>query len=94
MIQGNVIGGIIRTPEITVDSELSNESMNPVQNKAITSKIENLESKIKELKVDSELSNGSTNPVQNKVITSKIENLESAIKNISSVQIISWEPTD
>lgn len=32
--------------ELKVDSELSNESTNPVQNKIIASKIENLETKI------------------------------------------------
>lgn len=82
--------------KITVDSELSETSENPVQNKIITEalnsatqRIDDLEQSGVKITVDSELSNTSENPVQNKVITEILDTVvisdntiddESAIK--------------
>ena len=58
---------------IQVDSELSEESENPVQNKAITQELRRLENLIPQ--VDEELSGESRNPVQNRAVTHKIEEI-------------------
>lgn len=55
---------------IKVDSVLSLESTNPVQNKVITKRLNELEEKIPE--IDSELSRESENPVMNRTVTNKI----------------------
>lgn len=52
---------------ITVDSELSTTSTNPVQNKVITNALNNVH-----IDVDAALSTTSENPVQNKVITEEV----------------------
>lgn len=60
---------------ITVDSEVSETSENPVQNKAIKAYVDEQVAKAgggSSVDVDTELSNMSTNPVQNKVITNAI----------------------
>ena len=54
-----------------VDSELSDTSTNPVQNKVVKAAIDNIQSTVD---VDSELSDTSTNPVQNKVVKAAIDN--------------------
>ena len=59
---------------IKVDSELSLESENPVQNKVITQKLNELEQSIPT--IDSELSGESENPVMNRTVTKKIGELE------------------
>lgn len=74
-----------------VDSELSLDSENPVQNKAVTQEFKAFNEGMGELNerlntlegsglggitVDSELSETSENPVQNKVITQKLKDLE------------------
>lgn len=65
---------------ITVDSVLSTTSENPVQNKVITAKINEIEGNIlPEVTIDTELSETSENPVQNKVITAKIKEVEESI---------------
>jgi hypothetical protein len=64
---------------ITVDSELSTTSENPVQNKVITSALNDKQDK---MTIDSALSTTSANPVQNKVVTGAIS---SANKNITSI---------
>ena len=72
---GSAGGGGGSAPTIKVDSELSNTSTNPVQNKVITLEINTIYNKINNLKVidvDSELSESSVNPVQNQVITKKL----------------------
>ena len=72
---GSAGGGGGAAPTIKVDSELSNTSTNPVQNKVITLEINTIYNKINNLKVidvDSELSESSVNPVQNQVITKKL----------------------
>lgn len=62
---------------ITVDSELSSTSTNPVQNAVITAKLNELENSIPDdITVDDELSEESKNPVQNKVVTEKLKELE------------------
>ena len=70
-----------------VDSELSDTSTNPAQNKAIKSALDALSEENAELKqdigdlrgmlkpVDSELSDTSTNPVQNRVVKSALDAL-------------------
>ena len=69
-----------------VDNALSTTSENPVQNKVITVKIQDLEaSKLSISDIDNSLSNSSENPVQNKVITSalsdKIGKMLSAVED-------------
>ena len=53
---------------ITVDSELSDTSTNPVQNKVVKAAID-----AKTVTVDSALSDTSTNPVQNKVVKAALD---------------------
>lgn len=62
---------ISNIPIITVDSELSSTSTNPVQNKVITEALQG----VTPMTIDSELSTSSTNPVQNKVITEAIQGI-------------------
>lgn len=60
---------------ITVDSEVSETSENPVQNKAIKAYVDEKVANAgggSSVDVDTELSTSSTNPVQNKVITNAI----------------------
>lgn len=82
--------------EVTVDSEMSDTSENPVQNKAIKEYVDNAVSYVT-IDVDSELSATSENPVQNKIVTlsflnalDRLEQDESQIsdnaQNISGLQ--------
>jgi hypothetical protein len=60
---------------ITIDSEISDTSENPVQNKVVKAYVDEQVAKAgggSSVDVDTELSNMSTNPVQNKVITNAI----------------------
>lgn len=66
---------------VTVDSSMSDTSVNPVQNKVIKKYVDD------HTVVDSTLSNTSTHPVQNKVINS-------ALGNKSSVVIKTWSAAD
>lgn len=68
--------------DVPIDSELSDTSINPVQNKVITTKIEQLEaSKLSLSDVDNALSGSSINPVQNQVITLAIDQLQGSVLN-------------
>lgn len=70
--EGDVTGG---GADITIDSELSDTSENPVQNKAIKAYVDEKVANSgggSSVDVDTELSTTSTNPVQNKVITNAI----------------------
>ncbi len=68
--------------DVPIDTELSNTSINPVQNKVITTKIEQLEaSKLSLSDVDNALSGSSINPVQNQVITLAIDQLQGSVLN-------------
>lgn len=68
--------------DVPIDSELSDTSINPVQNKIITTKIEQLEaSKLSLSDVDNALSGSSINPVQNQVITLAIDQLQGSVLN-------------
>ena len=58
-------------PTVTVDSELSTTSENPVQNKVIKAALDNIPS----ITVDDSLSTTSENPVQNKVIKAALDNI-------------------
>ena len=69
--------------EITVDSELSLTSENPVQNKVVTAA---LNGKQDTLTIDSELSVYSRNPVQNGTITSALNRKQ----DIISPEILKW----
>lgn len=77
----NLVKGVLYNNEngsggtsITVDSAFSTTSTNPLQNKVITEKINELKNSIpKEVVVDAELSTVSTNPVQNKIITGVLD---------------------
>ena len=80
-----------------VDSELSDTSANPVQNKVIKSSLDAHSEEIDALKqdigglrgmlkpVDSELSDTSTNPVQNRVVKSALDALSEEIGNIEAL---------
>ena len=74
-ITDNVIDYLEEHPEIlptvTVDSELSTTSENPVQNKVIKAALDNIPS----ITVDDSLSTTSENPVQNKVIKAALDNI-------------------
>lgn len=72
---------------ITVDSELSTTSTNPVENMVITQKINEMDETIQSLnvEVDSELSTTSTNPVQNKVITQKLNEVFQSVSSGKSL---------
>lgn len=79
---------------ITVDSELSDTSTNPVQNKVVKQAIDDLSERIDDIgggsggssiTVDSELSTTSTNPVQNKVITTKLDEVFQSVSNGKSL---------
>lgn len=80
---------------VTVDSELSAISENPLQNKVITKKIDEIEKTIRENAdiVDDVLSETSENPVQNKVITKKFKEFENfMVGNGSGMnQTVLWE---
>ena len=92
---GGTPGGGGSAPSIKVDSELSTTSTNPVQNKVITSEIDNiynniydldndiyyLEDYVYSLEVDTELSESSVNPVQNKVITKKLNEVFQSVSD-------------
>lgn len=67
-----------------VDSELSLNSTNPIQNKVIAAKIKELEEAVPEIAVDDILSATSTNPVQNKVIAAKVTEIEKSIPDKTS----------
>lgn len=73
------------TPSITVDTELDTNSENPVQNKVITKKIDELEASIPE--VDTYIDSESENPVQNKVIYSEVESM---YEDINSKLDMGW----
>jgi len=64
--------------KVEVDSELSDTSENPVQNKVIAEALKNAGSKVE---VDTELSGSSENPVQNKVIHAAMEQKQSVSDN-------------
>ena len=67
---------------IDVDDALSDTSENPVQNKVISLKIQDLEaSKLSISNIDNALSDTSENPVQNKVISLAIEQLNGSLLN-------------
>lgn len=59
---------------ITIDEQLDRNSKNPVQNRAITRKLEEIENKIP--KVDREFSGESENAIMNKTVTGKIHELD------------------
>lgn len=61
--------------DLIVDNSLSASSENPVQNKVIKAKFDELENAIPDaVTVDSDFSDSSENPLQNKVITEKLAN--------------------
>lgn len=80
-------GGGGGSTSITVDSELSTTSTNPVENMVITQKINEMETTIQSLniEVDSELSTTSTNPVQNKIITQKLNEVFQSVSSGKSL---------
>lgn len=59
----------LRQGSVPVDDALSEESINPVQNRVITNALKN----IKQSNPDSELSEDSTNCVQNRIITQALK---------------------
>ena len=72
------IDELSQRPVITIDNNFSKESENPLQNKIITEKIEELENSISEpIVIDDTIDENSTNPVQNKVIAEALKNIPS-----------------
>ena len=78
-----------------VDAMFDINSTNPVQNKVITTRInehaakfDDIYSKIENIPtitIDTALSTTSTNPVQNKVITAKTQEIELSVANLTSI---------
>lgn len=96
--EGNSAPTIIDTSSVdtgsgttnTVDSALSADSENPVQNKVIYTKLQEIEETIKnssgttDTTVDNTLSADSENPVQNKAIYNEIQSLKKSIESIET----------
>lgn len=90
-----------------VDAMFDINSTNPVQNKVITTRInehaakfDDIYSKIENIPtitIDTALSTTSTNPVQNKVITNRVQTIENSIvlltENINNIPIITVNTT-
>lgn len=90
-----------------VDAMFDINSTNPVQNKVITTRInehaakfDDIYSKIENIPtitIDTALSTTSTNPVQNKVITNRVQTIENSIvllaENINNIPIITVDTT-
>ena len=68
-----ILEKISNIPTLTVDSELSDTSENPVQNKVIKTALDNITPP--SVTVDDALSTTSENPVQNKVITEQLNKI-------------------
>lgn len=72
---------------IVVDAELSATSTNPIQNKAVKSAVDALNTTVAgklnktDYVVDAELSTTSTHPVQNKVVKSAVDTLTSSVNS-------------
>ena len=75
--------------DITVDSEVSDESTNPVQNKVIKKYVDE---HTPDITVDSEMSDSSVNPVQNKVIKAYVDTHAPAITVDSEMSDTSVNP--
>lgn len=75
-----IVGGIDRWVPLTIDSQMSDSSTNPVQNKIVKEYIDDIitNSEIN-VKADTAMSDSSTNPVQNKVIKEYVDN---AVQNV------------
>ena len=74
---------------VTVDSAFSTTSTNALQNKVITNRFNQVESRL--INVDSALSSTSTNPVQNKVLYNPVEFAESErqkSKNLFNAEVV------
>lgn len=72
-------GGWIKETVCRVDSELNEDSLNPISNKAVTKALKELEKKITSggnIQVDSELSDESENPIMNKVVADKFKEFD------------------
>lgn len=69
---------------ITVDSDVSNVSENPISNKAAKAYADKLKWASATVPVDDALSGTSINPVQNKVVTNKFTEVDSAISSVSA----------
>ena len=72
---------------IVVDAELSTTSTNPIQNKAVKSAVDALNTTVAgklnktDYVVDAELSTTSTHPVQNKAVKSAVDSLTSSVNS-------------
>lgn len=69
---------------ITVDSDVSDASENPISNKAAKAYADKLKWASAAVTVDDVLSDTSANPVQNKVVTNKFTEVDSAINSAAS----------
>lgn len=71
-------------PEQTVDTELDDESTNPVQNKVVTEAIMTIQNELNDSMistVDTELDTESDNAIANSAVTTEINSLNSSISN-------------
>lgn len=77
---------------ITVDSQLSDTSTNPVQNKVVKKYIDDAVANIEgggggsNIVVDTEMSSTSTNPVQNKVVYSELQKKQDTISDLADIR--------
>lgn len=75
--------------EIPIDDHLDTTSINPVQNKVIALKIDQLEaSKLSISDIDDHLDKTSSDPVQNKVVALAIEQLQGSKLSISDIDSV------
>lgn len=77
----------VKKVKITSDTEMSDESTNPVQNKAIKAYVDDVVSKVN-IVVDATMSDNSENPVQNKVIKAYVDELQKQIVDDVQKQIV------
>lgn len=79
---------------ITVDSDVSDVSENPISNKAAKAYADKLKWASATVPVDDALSDTSINPVQNKVVTNKFTEVDSAISSVSAKAMTNLDRTE
>lgn len=83
---------------IDVDNSFSTTSENPVQNKVITAKINNIDAlmatKLSLSDVDGALDGSSLNPVQNRVITNRVDNMTLKINQLNDLMATKLSKSD
>lgn len=79
---------------ITVDSDVSDVSENPISNKAAKAYADKLKWASASVAVDDVLSDTSANPVQNKVVTNKFTEVDSAISSVSATAMTNLDKAE